>query len=264
MLRDRSARPTTLSRVRAAAYTAVFAAAILKGQMANAQPVKRELVGIVRESSGAGIEGATVEIRGGTARTDTKGAFRLFTTESDTLTINIKRPGYAPIEALISARNRQWDTVVVELDRLSQRLPGVTVEEERNRRALGGLRDFDERKAKGNGLFITRADITTRNTLRLSDVLQTRRGINLVKIGTNRYGVRFVHYTGSRGTTCIPDMWVDGQRARGMEIDDIVATTVEAMELYESFAAVPAEYSHSSNAVPCGTIIVWTRIPGKP
>ena len=265
MQRDRSARPSPSARLwRRILEAALLLALTVTAPRAYAQPVRREIVGFVREPDGKVIEGATVEIRGGTTRTDPKGAFRLMTTETDTLTINVKRPGFAPIEALISARNRQWDTVVVELDRLSQRLPGVTVEEERNRRALGGLRDFEERKSKGNGLFITRADIVARNTLRLSDVLQTRRGINLVRLGTNRFGVRFVHYAGSKGTTCMPDMWVDGQRARGMEIDDLVATSVEAMELYESFATVPMEYSHSVNAVPCGTIVVWTRIPGKP
>lgn len=44
----------------------------------------------------------------------------------------------------------------------------------------------------------------------------------------------------------------------------MVATTVEAMELYDSFATVPSQFSHSANAVPCGTILIWTRIPGKP
>ncbi|PHX97171.1 MAG: hypothetical protein CK531_04920 [Gemmatimonadetes bacterium] len=152
---------------------------------------------------------------------------------------------------------------MVELEDISQELPGVTVAGDRNQRALEGLRTFGERKAQGLGLFVTRKDITDRNSLRLSDALQTRRGVILVKIGTNRTGVRFATYSGPRGG-CIPDLWLDGQRARGMEVDDVVATTVEAMELYDSFATVPSQFSHSANAVPCGTILIWTRIPGKP
>ncbi|MDQ8164496.1 MAG: carboxypeptidase-like regulatory domain-containing protein [Gemmatimonadota bacterium] len=225
---------------------------------------KRELVGIVRDAKGAGVEGATVEVLGSTARTDPRGAFRLFTPELDTATIAIRRPGFSPIEALISARNRQWDTVVVELEQLSQQLPGVNIEEPRNQRAYAALRTFDERRARGNGLFLTREDIVARNSLRLSDVLQARRGIQLVRLGTGRMGVRFVNYAGSRGTACIPDLWIDGQRVRSMEIDDIGANNVEKMELYDSFAAVPAEFSHIGNALPCGTIVIWTRIPGKP
>jgi hypothetical protein len=57
-------------------------------------------------------------------------------------------------------------------------------------------------------------------------------------------------------------MWVDGQRARGMEIDDLPANTVEGIELYDSFALVPFQFSHTANSVPCGTIVVWTRPPG--
>jgi len=231
---------------------------------AGAQSTLRELVGVVRDANGRGIRDAAVEIPGIAVRTDSAGLFRLWTLNIDTVTISIRRLGYSAIEALLNARNKQWDTVMVELEDISQELPGVTVAGDRNQRALeGGLRTFGERKAQGLGLFVTRTDITDRNSLRLSDVLQTRRGVILVKIGTNRMGVRFATYSGPRGG-CIPDLWLDGQRARGMEVDDVVATSVEAMELYDSFATVPSQFSHSANAVPCGTILIWTRIPGKP
>lgn len=242
----------------------LFVAIGFAAQPLLAQPGRRELVGVVRDPAGRPVEGATVEIPGATARTDAKGAFRFWTGPVDTLTISFKRPGFNPIEALIGTTRSRWDTVAVEMEELSQRLAGVTVREDRNRRAYTALASFDERKARGNGLFITRDDITARNSLRLSDVLQARRGIQLVRLGTGRMGVRFVTYTGTRGSACIPDLWLDGQRVRGMEIDDVGANNVEKMELYDSFAAVPAEFSHSGNALPCGTIVIWTRIPGKP
>lgn len=245
--------------LRIVTYAAFGLAAAAPG---GAQQGRRELVGIVREANGRAIDGAAVEIQGGLTRTDVKGMFRFTTTQIDTLTITVRRVGFAPVEALLSARNRQWDTVVVELDRLSQELSGVRVEGEQNLRRPG-LKGFEERvRAKVGGLFITRDDIVQRNSSRLSDVLQTRRGINLVRIGSNRYGVRFSSYLGSRGSSCIPDTWLDGQRARGMEIDDIAANTVEGMELYDSFATVPFEFAHSVNSVPCGTIVIWTRPPG--
>jgi len=258
-----------MKRIGIGRLLSALAMAAAAPQWASAQAAKppqgrRELVGFIRDPAGKGVDGAAVEIAGTSVRTDTAGAFRLFTRNVDTVTISIRRLGFSPIEALLQARGGQWDTLVVEMEGSSQRLPNVKVQEDRNRRAYEGLRTFDERKAQGHGVFITRTDITDRNSLRLSDVLQTRRSINLVKVGTNRMGVRFVAYTGSRGTTCIPDMWLDGQRARGMEIDDLVATTVEAMELYDSFSTVPSQFAHSANSVPCGTIVVWTRIPGKP
>lgn len=222
---------------------------------------RRELVGIVKDQRGVGVEGAIVEITGAGTRTNPMGAFRLFTGDVDTVTIAIRRPGYAPIEALISATNRQWDTLSVELEQLTTLLPGVRIEEERTLRA--GLRSFEERvAAKASGMFITRDDIVSRNPSRLSDVLQARRGVQLLRIGSNRYGVRFATYSGTRGRACAPDMWVDGMRARGMELDDLSPNTVEGIELYDSFALVPFEFAHGVNAVPCGTIVVWTRPPG--
>lgn len=246
--------------IRHVALALAFVAVSTRPVLAQVPAGRRELVGVVKDPRGLGIEGATVEVPGGGTRTDPKGAFRLFTGDVDTMTIAIRRPGYAPIEALITARNRQWDTVVVELEQVASSLPDVRVEEERILRT--GLKGFEERKGKQNGLFITREDIVSRNSLRLSDVLQTRRGVQLVKIGNNRYGVRFATYSGTKGSGCIPTMWVDGQRAVGMEVDDLPSNTVEGMELYDSFASVPFEFSQSVNNIGCGTIVVWTRPPG--
>ena len=235
---------------------------VTRAREAHAQPARRELVGVLRDAGGTPIEGATVEIRGASARTNSKGAFQLWTPNIDTLTITFRHLGFTAIDALVFSRNGQWDTLKVEMDRTAQRLSGVNVTEEYTRRTLG-LRDFEERRAKGHGVFITREEIASRNASRVSDVLRTRRGINLVRLGANRFGARFVTYTGSRGTTCIPSLWLDGSLARGMEVDDLMANTVEAMELYDSFATVPFEFTHSANSIPCGTIVIWTRIPGK-
>jgi hypothetical protein len=225
-----------------------------------AQAPRRELVGVVRDPAGAPVEGATVEIRGVTARTNAKGAFQLFTPDLDTITIAIRRLGFSAISAQLTAHNRQWDTVLVEMEATTQILTGVKVNEARTRAGLG-LRDFEARRAQGNGMFIARDEIAARSTSKLSDVLQARRGIKLVRIGNNRYGIRFASYLGSKGMACAPDVWLDGQRARGMEVDDLLANDVEAMELYESFSTLPSQFTPFTSSVPCGTIVIWTRIP---
>ena len=222
---------------------------------------RRELVGLVRDPNGVPIEGATVEVSAGTSsRTNAKGAFQLWTPGIDTVTINIKRLGFAPIEAMISARNRQWDTVMVELERSSQRLAGVNVTEERTRGALA-LATLNDRIKMGLGQFVTRDEIIARNTAKSSDLMQLKRGVKVVRIGGGRVGVRFTSY--SHKKDCAPDFWLDGIRARGMELDDILASDVEAIELYESFAALPHQFTPNSASVPCGTLVVWTRVPNK-
>jgi len=164
---------------------------------------------------------------------------------------------------LITARGGQWDTVVVELDRTSQILSAVTVTGSAMRRALG-LRDFETRRDNGNGIFIAKDEITARNAARLSDVLQGKRGVRLVRLRSGKFGLRFSAYSHSR-PNCAPDVWLDGVLARELEIDDILSSDVEAMELYESFATVPSQFTPrgSGTVLPCGTVVIWTRVPGK-
>ena len=218
---------------------------------------RRQLAGVVRDAAGAALEGVSVAIPGSTVRTDIRGAFELFTLDIDTVTIALRRVGYEPIDALLTARDRLWDTVLVRMEHIAQRLGNVKVTEARTRGALG-LRDFEERRARGLGTFITRADIVERGAFSLSDMLRTRRGVNVV-----RGKVRFVaHTAGSRSSSCQPDIWLDGSRSRGMEVDEIPPATVEAMELYPYFSTVPMEFQPiGANTVPCGTIVIWTRIP---
>ncbi len=238
------------------AFTCLLTTFSPRSATAQPKPGQRELVGVVRDPSGAALEGVTVEIAGANTRTNARGAFQLFTAEIDTVTITFRRLGYSAIEALLAARERQWDTVLVQLERSFQRLRSVSVNEAAPRRALG-LRDFEERRAKSSGVFITRAEIVARGVSRMSDILRNSRGVNIV-----RGRVRFVSQTGSRGTMCQPDIWLDGTRTRGMEVDDILASDVEAMELYSNFSLVPFEFSsRDANKLPCGTIVIWTRVP---
>lgn len=245
----------------ACALLVVLAAAVGTRVSAQVPAGRRELVGIVKDPGGRPVEGVAVEVPGGASRTDAAGLFRLLTDNVDTLTIAIRHPGYSPIEALLTARGQQWDTLMVEMEQLTTNLPAARIEEEAVRRT--GLKGFYERLEKRPiGLFVTRAEIVARGASRLTDVLQARTGVQLVRLSGTRNGVRFATYSGTRGPSCVPDLWVDGQRAHGMEVDDLPANTVEAMELYSTFASVPFEFSHSVNAIPCGTIVVWTRPPG--
>ena len=228
---------------------------------AGAQPnvAGRELVGFVRDARGLVLEGATVEIPGATARSDVRGAFRLYTSDFDTITITIRRLGYSAVSARLRSRNQQWDTVMVEMEELPQRLATAEVKATTTTRR-NGLRDFEERRLKGRGQYLTRDQIAARNTIRTSEVLRGARGVNLVRLRGNAYGVRFASY--SKTPTCIPSLWLDGQLVRDMEVDDVPANQIEAIELYESWTSTPSEFSRGAT-LPCGTIVIWTRISAR-
>jgi hypothetical protein len=222
----------------------------------QSQAGRRELVGVVRDANGAALEGAVVEVGKASARTNARGTFQLFTGDVDTVTILIRAVGFQPIEAQIAARGRQWDTVMVQMERAAQGLDKVTVEESRYTRAFG-MQGFEERRAKGIGVFVTREEILARNTTRTSEVLRLKRGVNVVQDK-----VRFVAATGQRGTICQPDVWLDGTRMRGMEVNDVTATDIEGIELYSNIASVPTEFAPLAvGSRMCGTIVIWTRTP---
>jgi hypothetical protein len=225
---------------------------------ARAQPnvAGRELVGLVRDGKGGPLEGAAVEIPGAAARTDARGSFRLYTSDLDTITITIRRIGYGFVSAVLRSRNRQWDTVMVEMEELPQRLAAAEVKAATATRR-NGLRDFEDRRSKGRGQFFDREQILGRNTLRTSEVLRGARGVRLQRLRSGGNGVRFASY--AKTPNCIPNLWLDGQLVRDMEVDDVPANQIEAIELYESWTSTPAEFSRGSE-LPCGTIVIWTRI----
>src|SRR5687768_7014983 len=240
-------------------FVTLVAATGLAVSTAGGQPnvAGRELVGLVRDSSGIAVEDAIIEISGVLARTDARGAFRLYTSNVDTVTIAIRRLGFLPVSAFLTARDRKWDTVVVEMDRAAQRLANVSVKAASALARLG-LKDLEERRRTGFGQFVSREEIAERNTSRPSDVLRDRRGVRVVRIRSGGHGVRFAAYTSSR-PNCAPSIWVDGQLVPGMEMDEITANDIEAIELYANWTSTPMEFSKGTE-LPCGTIVVWTRI----
>ena len=117
------------------------------------------------------------------------------------------------------------------------------------------LRDFEARRAKGLGTFITREEIAERGSSRLSDMLRAKRGVNIVKGGK----VRFVAYRAhvrirtSGSTACCRGAWRSTR---------CHPSSVEVMELYPYMSTVPIEFqSVGANTYTCGTIVIWTRIP---
>jgi hypothetical protein len=216
-------------------------------------------VGFVRDARGGPLDGAAVEIPGTMVRTDARGAFRLFTADLDTITITIRRLGYGVVSSILRSRNRQWDTVMVEMEELPEKLAAAEVKAAASTRR-NGLREFEERRAHGHGQFFSRDQITARNTIRTSEVVRDARGVRLVRLRTGGNGVRFASYSGKM-PNCIPNLWLDAQLMRDMEIDDIPSNEIEAIELYETWANTPSQFSRGVT-LPCGTIVIWSRAPG--
>lgn len=219
---------------------------------------RRQMVGFVHDAKGEPLDGVTVEVHGQRSTTDRRGAFALLTTLVDTASIALRRVGFEPLDAFISTRNGMWDTVIVQMDPTVTTLNSVTVRETFATRA-GAIRGFEERRERGLGQFVTRDEIVDRGSQKLTDILRSKKGVMIV-----RGRLRFAAFIGSRSTNCQPNVFLDGTRAPGMEVDEITAQSVEAIELYPNLSTIPIEFQTiGQNTAPCGTIAIWTRIPNS-
>jgi hypothetical protein len=59
---------------------------------------------------------------------------------------------------------------------------------------------------------------------------------------------------------CRPQYWVDGVPLESGSAEEFSPDNVEAIELYASPATTPPQFSTRSRT--CGTVVVWTRLPG--
>lgn len=220
------------------------------------------LRGIVTSRDGAPIGDATVSIvaLGLHTRTDAVGRFTFRSLPRGELEIVVRRLGYEARTARVIVTAVGTDLVRLSLVELPASLPAVETSE-RERRRREGIEGFHERRARGLGAYVSREDIEARGASLPSDVLRTTPGIRFVRTG-GRIGIRFVSGAIVR-RDCAPMIWLDGQRTPGLEIDDVLATDIEGIELYSGPSTTPMQFSQGSSTSTCGTIVVWTREPGR-
>ena len=192
-------------------------------------------------------------------RADSLGRFTLSRLPKGPVEVSIRRLGYQPQRETMFLTGGSNDSVLIALVAQPEVLSAVNVSAgERRRRQM--VEDFYLRRARGIGTFVTREDLEARNARVPTDALNVP-GIALTH---TRYGVavRFTS-TSTVRRDCAPILWVDGQRASGMELDEIPVNDIEGIELYNGPSTTPAQFwqGNLSNSA-CGTIVVWSRVPG--
>jgi hypothetical protein len=194
------------------------------------------------------------------------GFFRLTADRRDTITLAVRRIGYSPFSTLLTSAELTGDTLMIVMEPSAQQLDAMNVRA-RDLRSPMGFGSFEDRRSLGVGMFITQEQIEKRNNSRLSDHFRNLRGVIVTPASGVRSGtVRFSSCGGranARGSSGAPAIFLDGQHMRGMEVDEIPVNTVAGVELYSSLATTPAQFSTGQVDRPCGTIVIWTKEPGK-
>jgi hypothetical protein len=151
-------------------------------------------------------------------------------------------------EVGIVRAERLQQFVVIVLATAASELEEVTI----SGNDPGKLREFFEhRDQRGSfGRFLMQHEIRKIGVTNPSDLFRSVPGI-VISTASGGNTIRI------RG--CQPMVWVDGQRAPGAELDEVIRPSeIAAIEFYPSSAGIPAPYVERENRL-CGSVLVWTR-----
>jgi len=222
--------------------------------------IQGTLTGLVHDAAGKPISGVEVTplANAPPVRTDSAGRFIIDSVNSGSLDLRFRRLSYEPIVLNVQVPPADTADVDVTLSIIAHRLTGVVVQA--NARQLRLLADFESRRNLGIGHFITRSEIEKRHPMLLSDMMRMIPGALL---SPTRSGQAFLHFARSGKPNCPPQYFVDGIQVTGYNIDDMPPGDVEGIELYPGTTGVPPEYNRVFGNTECGTVLIWTRIPGN-
>ncbi len=233
------------------------------GMSAAAQAQLAALVGTVRDSAGHPIPGVEVRFQGSlffAARTNDSGAFRLASLPTGPASVVVRRLGFGPTSVDVRLRAGQTDSLVVALTAVAFTIDGVLVEDEYEARSHRILAGFWDRRARGFGNYVTRADIERRNPHDFTDIARMIPSVN-VQTRNGRRVIRF-NRSSSGPRDCPPQYFVDGMRIENGSPDEFSPHDIEAVEIYSGPATVPPQFTARPFSYTCGAVVIWTRIPG--
>lgn len=116
-------------------------------------------------------------------------------------------------------------------------------------------RGFYQRRARGAGWFMTRADPEMARSRTLSDALRTVPGIDVIERG----GGALVVSSRSAGR-CPLAVYADGLYTTIRNVNELNLADLAAVEVYRGPAEVPAGFHAPMYDRTCGALLVWSRI----
>jgi hypothetical protein len=232
-------------------------AAVLLPAAGRAQSRTVAVVGYVTDTAAAPVPAAEVLVEGTAlvTRTDERGEFRFAALRPGRLTITVRRLGFHSRRDRYETQPGDTLQLILDLVAIPAELAGVTVTGKRGARRSPWLDEFEARRARGFGAFVTRDDIVKRNPLRTSDLFRSITGVSVVPNGMQN------ELRMARSMTCAPDIYIDGLEARGFRIDDIPPVDIAGIEVFHGPAEVPVRFRRMQSM--CGVVSIWTRVPGS-
>lgn len=226
---------------------------VLVAQGATQTAGQVTLTGVVRADDRTPLADAVlaVERSGQTVyrtRSLSDGRFTISDIAGGVAELTVRRLGYVQrrLEVDLKAGTTK-DTLEILLTPVATDVETVTIEG-----ATGRLQGFNERRVRNNfGYFFDQNDIRRKSPRFVSELFRTIPG---ARLQASRRSGNILELR-----NCTPRIWIDGVRADNGEIDELISPSeIAGMEIYPSFAGVPAEYMDKENRA-CGVVLVWTR-----
>lgn len=240
----------------------LVAALVVAVSAAPAQSVAT-LRGTVVSADSTPVEGAEIFVPGvpGPARSDASGRFRIAVAPG-ALRVTIRKIGFAAktVQLTVTANDstpRRFNLGA------PQSLDSITVSSGRS-----GITEFEERRKRHVGHFITRDELERSTSRRMGDQLRGLQGLRIMENPNNRSEAWAVLARGrgtlmSSNSACFMQVYMDdnpvytGPPEMPFNLNTLTTHDVEAVEYYSGGSSIPAKYNRTGSS--CGVIVIWTR-----
>jgi hypothetical protein len=209
---------------------------------------------VLDQQSQLPLNGATVSLLGTRIQTatDSAGRFTHAGLAGGTYLLEVRAIGYGVTSWLLRLRDGEVVDYIFEVAPLGVDIDPIVIEG-RASFASRRLREFEERRRGGRGVFITEDQIQTRNTATMADLL---RGVPGVRLNCRSGNCTAQMTRGARGV-CAADWVIDGMPATMSATPALPTVGIIAVEIYRSPGEVPSEFLKSDSQ--CGVIAIWTK-----
>jgi len=233
------------------------ASARLDAQTARARGA---IDGVVTDTSLAPLDGAIAQILGSAleVRTGENGRFRMLGLLPGQYLVAVRRVGYAPISTFVTVAASDTARASFLLRQIVTELDAVKV---RATSVASALSEFETRRARGVGQFMTETDIHRLNFTETTGLLRTFTSTNVKRTAV-------LNMRGFGLKDCPMRIFVDGIAiaTSDLEADLPSPSELAGIEVHANSATVPLQYAtpgpvrgNVPGGASCGVVLFWTK-----
>jgi hypothetical protein len=241
-------------------YTTLILAVVAAASPARAQSASGMVQGTVSDSVGRKMDQVLVTITGTSlvAITDSSGRYVIGRVPIGAIEVKVRHVGYWADSMKVTVS----EAITARADfRMRQQIIELMGTEVVADPSSGKMGAFNQRRSRGVGSFITRADIEKRQAASVSELLRYLPGVAVSqRMAGEPQPVRMQRSVNTTTTgNCSVQIYVDGHPYQNGNVDDFIPNNLEGIEVYRSASEIPGAFR--ARDATCGVIALWTRDP---